>query len=145
MHLLLGNPAHAWNVFLACKEKEKSELFALNTCLWPAAWKLFKDKWRKLATASLLLQYVDENSCLGWRNVLSGCVLGFRLNFAPIALLRKRFQLDSKADLVTEGPIFGFFWLNYGFFRWILFCMDWNLPALLKIVSFLTTSSLFDN
>ena len=37
------------------------------------------------------------------------CVSGFRLKFSPIALLRKRLQLDSKSDLTTNGLSLGFF------------------------------------
>ena len=31
------------------------------------------------------------------------CVLGFRLKFSRIALLRKSLQLDSKSDLITNA------------------------------------------
>ena len=37
------------------------------------------------------------------------CVSGFRLKFSPIALWRKRLQLDSKSYLTTNGLILGFF------------------------------------
>ena len=37
------------------------------------------------------------------------CVSCFRLKFFPIALWRKRLQLDSKSDLTTNGLILGFF------------------------------------
>ena len=37
------------------------------------------------------------------------CVSSFRLNFSPIALWRKRVQLDSKSDLTTNGLVLGFF------------------------------------
>ena len=36
-------------------------------------------------------------------------VLGFRLKFSRIALLRKRLQLDPKSDLTTNGLILGLF------------------------------------
>ena len=37
------------------------------------------------------------------------CVSCFRLKFFPIALWRKRLQLDSKSDLTMNGLIFGVF------------------------------------
>ena len=36
------------------------------------------------------------------------CVLGFRLKFSRIALLRKRLQLDSRSDLATNDSNLGF-------------------------------------
>ena len=40
------------------------------------------------------------------------CVSSFRLKFSRIVFLRKRLQLDSKTDLITNGLIFGFFFVG---------------------------------
>ena len=55
-----------------------------------------------------------------------------RLNYSQIAFLRKRLQLDSKTDWITNGLILGFF-LEYGFFHWLQIHMDSNLHELLKL------------
>ena len=53
MHLLFGIPTDVWNVFLAFKDKRKPEIFAMHTCVWPVALKMFRQKWKKMGTASL--------------------------------------------------------------------------------------------
>ena len=45
------------------------------------------------------------------------CVSCFRLTLSPIALGRKRLQLDSNSDLTTIGLILCFFLLENGFLR----------------------------
>ena len=70
------------------------------------------------------------------------CEPDFRLRFSPIAVIRKRLQLESKTDL-TNGLILQFFWLDYAWFCRFHICMDWNLQELLYW--FLTTLELFDS
>ena len=64
------------------------------------------------------------------------CVSSFRLNFSPIALWRKRLQLDSKSDLTMTALFLESFWSAYASFRRHHVCMDWNLDDLLNCFSF---------
>ena len=75
----------------------------------------------------LVLKYGSDISGGNWLQLLSyiivlmgivtaiigmsffSCVSCFRLKFPPIALWRKRLQMDSKSDLTTNGLIWGFF------------------------------------
>ena len=91
--------------------------FEMHSCLWPGAQIWFRHKWRKLVTASLLLHCIDWYSCLRyWNEFFLSCVSGFRLKFSRIALWWKRFQLDSRSDLATNGSILGFFFVQ----KWLL-------------------------
>ena len=90
--------------------RKNLELFEMHICHWPGAQIRFRQKWRKLVKASLLLRCIDWYSCLSyWNEFFLSCVSGFRLKFSRIALLRKRVQLDSKSDLTTNGLVLGFF------------------------------------
>ena len=129
--------------FLACGDWKHLDLFEKHTCLWPGAQILFRHKWIKLPTASLLLHFVDEYSCLGYWNEFFHLCFRFWMNFLRIAPLRKSFQLDSGKDLSTNEMIFEFF-VEIRLF-WLTSCLFGNLQKLLKPVSLLTTSSLFDN
>ena len=88
----------------------------MHTCLWSGAQIRFRHKRSNLVTASLLLPCIDGYSYRGyWNWVFFSCVSCFRLKFSPIALWRKRLQLDSKRDLTTNGLILEFFvgnWLH---------------------------------
>ena len=76
MHLLLGGPARAWNVFLACEDKKKPWTFwdaymSLNWCWNIVIWS--RHKWKKLVTASLLLHCMHWYGCLRyWKVFFSG-------------------------------------------------------------------------
>ena len=145
MHLLVGGPARAWTVLLACEDWKKPEAFELNTCLWAGGQILFRNKWRNLATASLLLHCIDGCNWLNyWETFYFICISGSILNFSRIALLWKRLQLDSKTDLITKALILRFP-LGILLFCWLHVFMDRNLQELLKLVSFLMTSNFFDN
>ena len=96
--------------FWPAKTGKYLEFFEMHTCIWPGAQISFRHNWRKLATASLLRHCIDWYGCLRyWNQVFFSCVSCFRLKFSPIALWRKRLQLDSKSDLTTNGLILGFF------------------------------------
>ena len=143
-------PAHRWpSACLKCvsslRRLEKFlNFFEMHSCLWPGAQIWFRHKWRKLVTASLLLHCIDWYSCVRyWIEFFSSCVSCFRLKFSPIALWRKRLQLDSKSDLTTNGLNMGFF-LEIGVFRWLHIWVDWNLQESLNCCSFLTTWIFFD-
>ena len=92
------------------KSRRNLELFEMHTCLWPRAQIWFRHKWRKLVIDSLLLHCIDGCSyrrC--WNQVFFISAACFRLKFSPIALWRKRWQLDSKSDLTSNGMILWFF------------------------------------
>ena len=50
------------------KTRKNLELFEMHTCHWPGAQIWFRHKWRKLATASLLLFCIDWYGCLRYWN-----------------------------------------------------------------------------
>ena len=75
---------------------------------WPGAQNLFRHKWRKQASNSLffpLYWRVELAKILEW----VFCASAFWLKFSRFALLRKRLQLDSKTDLITNRLILKFF------------------------------------
>ena len=49
--------------FWPVKTRKNLELFEMHTCHWPVAQIWFRLKWRKLVTASLLLDCIDWYSC----------------------------------------------------------------------------------
>ena len=109
MHLLVGGPARAWNVFLACEDQKKPWTFEMHTCLWPGRQIWFRRKgrnWLHLLFYFIVLIGIVP-SVIGRRFFNS--VPGFRLKFSRIALWRKRLLLDSKSELTTNGLILGFF------------------------------------
>ena len=100
---------------------------------------IHEGNWLQLFFASLYW-LVWLRPLLEW--VFFSCVSDFRLKFSRIALWRKRLQLNSKSDLVTNELILGFFVRN-GFMQWPNICMDWHLQELLNCYSLLTASSFF--
>ena len=68
---------HPWGC-LKCvcglRRLEKNlKLFRMNTCLWPGAQMWFRQRWRKLVTASVLFHFIDGYSCLRyWNEFFSG-------------------------------------------------------------------------
>ena len=108
MHLLVGGPACAWNVFLVGEEKKKIFLrciYVIELVLKYGS-DINEGNWLQLVFYFILLMGIVA-SVIGLG--LFQCVSGFRLKFSRIALLRKRLQLDSKSDLTTNGLILGFF------------------------------------
>ena len=92
------------------KTRKNLELFEMHTGHWPGAQLWFRHKWGKLVTASPLVPcIVGYKYRRYWNEVFFSCVSCFRLKFSPIALWRKRLQLDSESDLTTNGLILGFF------------------------------------
>ena len=64
MHFLVGCPARAGSVFLACEEGKKLQLFEMHTCVGPAAAQIMLGhKGTSLDTSSLLLNCIGEYSC----------------------------------------------------------------------------------
>ena len=115
----------------------------MHTSLAPGAQMLFRLEWRKLETllcfsivlanhvASLIgMSFFSVFPVLGW----SLLVLHFWWNVC---------NWITKMIWSQMNWFWGFL-LEYGFFRRIHIWVDWNLQELLKLVSLLTTSSLFD-
>ena len=69
MHLILGGPARAWNVFPAWdgKTRKNLELFEMHSCHWPGAGIWLRQE-RKLVTASLSLHFIDGYKCFRYWN-----------------------------------------------------------------------------
>ena len=88
-------------------------------------------KWRKLVTPSLLLHCIGGYSCLRyWNEFLSAVFHVLCWSFLVLQFSPKRLQLIFKSDLTTNGLICGFL-SDYGSFRRLHICMDWNLHELL--------------
>ena len=59
--------------FWPAKTRKNLELFEMHTCLWSSAQMWFRQRRRKLVTASPLLHCIDEYSCLRyWNEFFSG-------------------------------------------------------------------------
>ena len=145
LHLLVVGPVGSWIVFLAGGNFTKLDLFEMHTCLWPAAQILLIHKWRNLATASLLLHYIDESSFLGcWNEFLPSVFQVLGWSFLVLHLYGNVCNWTPKLIWSQMDWFWGVF-LNMAFFGWRIICMDWSLHELLNFVSLLTTSSLFDN
>ena len=90
------------------KTGKNLELFEMHTCHWPGAQIWFRHKWRKLVTASLLINCIDGYSRLRyWIEFFSAMFQV--LDWSFLVFWPKRLQLDSKSDLTTNGLILGFF------------------------------------
>ena len=123
MHLLVGGPAGAGNVFLACEDEKKLELF------------------RCLQVLDLVLKYCSDINKGNWIHFfffivlvnivasLNGriffiCGSGFRLKCSRISLLPKRLQLGSKTDLSTKALSMEFLSLECASVHCRHICMD---------------------
>ena len=103
-------------------------------CLWPGTQIVIRLEQRKLATASLLFQFLMGLFASVFGMSFFSSVFQF-LGWINLVLhsLRKRLQMDSKKDLIKNGLVFGFFlaiWLfSINFIsEWIKTCkIFWNL------------------
>ena len=60
--------------FWPAKARKNLELFEMHTCLWSGAQICFRDKWRNLVSAFLLLHCIDGYSGLRYWNELFSAV-----------------------------------------------------------------------
>ena len=113
MKFLDGGAAGTWNVFLACEDLKKSELFELQTCVSTAAQILFGHKWNKPATASLLFLVLLKGivaSVVG----LSFCNLfiKFEIGFFSYHFFAETFAIGFKNWFLHKWIDFEVFCLN---------------------------------
>ena len=123
--------------FWPAKTRKNLELFEMHTCLWPGAQLWFWNKWRKLVTASLLLQCIDDYSCLQYWNELFSAVF----QVLDWSFLVSHFDGNvcnwiPKVIWPRKDWFWVFFLLGTGFFRPFHICMDWSLQELLNCCSF---------
>ena len=145
MHLLVGGPARAWDVFLAGDDWKKLEIFQMHTCLWPGAQILFRHKWKNLATASLLLHCIDGYSCLWyWKEIFSSMFQVLDWSFLALQCHGNVCNWNPKPNC-PRLRIFWSFLLEYASFRRLHICIDCNLHELISCYSFLRTSKFFDS
>ena len=96
-------------------------------CFWPAKTRKTLNFLRCINVNDHVLEYGSDKNERNWLQLLFyfikmvsivvsvigtkffTCASGFRLKFSGIALWRKRMQLDSKSDLITNGLIPRFF------------------------------------
>ena len=136
MHLLVGGPARAWNMLLACETTKNLELFEMHSCHWPGARIWLRHEKRKLDTASFyLIILMDIVSCL--------IGLSFLLTVSQVSD-RTFLVLHFDGNVYKWIPKVIWPWRNWfwvflfqnGFFRWLHIVTDWNLQWLLNCHSF---------
>ena len=117
--------------FWPAKTRKNPKLLEMHTCLWPGAQMCFRQKWRKLATHSLLLHCIDGYSCLRyWNEIFSRLFQVFRLKFA-------RVHFDVNACNWVPKVIWRrlvFLWSiisEYASYRRLHIWMDWNMDEML--------------
>ena len=101
-------------------------------------------KWRKLVTASLLLNCIDGYSCLRyWSEFFSAVFQVLDWSFLVLHFYGNVCNWIPKVIWPQMDWFWGFL-LENGFFRWLHICIEWNLQEMLNCYSFLTTSIFFD-
>ena len=126
--------------FWPAKTRRNHGFFEMHTCHWPGAQIRFRQKWRKLVTASLLLLFSDWYSCLPHLNEFVSAVFQV-LDWSFLVLHFDGNVCNWIPKLIWPSMNwFCGFLLENGFFRWPHICIDWNLQELLNCCSFLTTS-----
>ena len=110
MHLLVGGPAEAGIVFLACEAEKKLELLLMHLNLGPGAQVFFGHKWRNWCTAPLWLHYIDGYSCAVLENkffFISG--LGFGLKTFSYFSVIETFEIGLQKKFDRDWDLFGIF------------------------------------
>ena len=138
-------------------------LFVLEKCLWPAKTRNNSNFLRYLHVFDLVLKYCSDIDKGNWLQLHSYFILlmGFFALVSRMSFFISVYQFLGSSNLVlhfygnaciwipkliwSQVDWFWFFFLKYAFFHWLCTCMYWNLQSCLKLVSFLMTSSLFDN
>ena len=137
MHLILGGPARAWNVFPAWDGKtwKNLELFEMHSCHWPGAGIWLRHE-RKLVTASLSLHCIDGYKSFRYWNEVFYAVFHV-LDWSFLVL-----HFDGSVCIWIPKVIWpwldwfrGFLFKN-GFFCWAHIFMGWNLKEYLNCYSF---------
>ena len=141
----LGWPCACLKCALVCEVWKKAWTFPMHTCLWPGAQILFRHKWRKLATASLLLHCIVVCSCLGyWNEFFSYMFKVLLWNFLAWHCHRNVCNWNPKL-FWPRLRFFQSFLLVYASFPRLNIWTDWNLRELRSCCSFLTTSKFFES
>ena len=115
---------------------EKLDFFEMYTCLWPGAQLLFRHKWRKVTTTSLLLHFIDGYSCLGYWNEFLSSMFQV-LDRTLLALQCHGNVCNWNPKLIW--PRLRYFWkflLEYASFPRLNICTDCNLHELRCCYSF---------
>ena len=130
--------------FWPAKTRKNLELFEMLTCLSPGAQIWFRHKWRKLVTASLLLQCIDWYSCLrSWNEFYSAVFQVLDWSFLVLHFDGNVCNWIPKVIWPRMDWFWGFL-LEKCFFRWLHICADRNMQELLNCFYLLTTSIFFD-
>ena len=126
--------------FWPAKTRKNLEIFEMHTYHWPGAQIWFRYNWKKLFTASLLLNCIDWYGCFRCWNQFFQLFFGFWIEGFSYCFKTETFAIGFQKWFGHEWIDYGFFLLENGFFRWPAICQDWNLHELLICYSFLTTS-----
>ena len=129
--------------FWPAKTGKNLELFEMHTCLWSGAPIWFRHKWRKLVTASPLLDCIDWYSCLRYWKFFAAVFQGLDWSFLVLHFDGNVCNWIRKVIWPRKDWFWGFL-LGNGFFPRLHIFMDWNLQELLNCCSFLTTSFFFN-
>ena len=140
MHLLVGVSEMC---FWSAKTRKILEFFEMHTCLWPGAQIWFRHKWRKLVTASLLLDCIDWYCCLRyWKEFFAAVFQVLDWSFLVLHFDGNVCNWIPKMIWPRMDWFWGFL-LGNGFFRRLHICMDWKLQELLNFFLFFLTTSIF--
>ena len=108
----------------------------MHLCHWAGAQIWFRHKWRKLVTASLLLNCIDGYSCLRyWCEFFSAVFQVLDWSFLVLHFYGNVCNWIPKVIWPRMDWFWGFL-LENGFFRWLHICMEWNLQEMLNCFSF---------
>ena len=101
MHLIVGSSTSVAKVFLVGEYQTENTFFDMPSCLETVAQMLFRHNWKERITASLLLPFFNECSCVVyWRDFIQSGVR-FQVEVFAIEVIRKRSELDRKSYLTT--------------------------------------------
>ena len=106
MHVLVGGPAGARIVLLACEDWDNLKNFEMNSCLGAGAQILWRHKGRQSGAASLYFLFLANTVKAYLRPSFFHLWVIFLVEFFRNTLLRRRLQMHSKIDQpkVFFGP-----------------------------------------
>ena len=120
--------------FWPAKTRKNLELLEMHRCHWPGSQIWFRHKWKKLVTASVLLHCIDGYSCLCYWNEFFSAMFQV-LDWSFLELHFYGNVCNWIPELIwSQMDWFWVFLLEFGFFRWLHICMNWNLQHLLKFL-----------
>ena len=98
--------------FWPVKTRKNLVFFEMHTSHWPGAQIWFRHKWRKLVTASLLLDCIDGYSCLRyWNEFFFQLCFRLWIEVFSFCTLTETFAIEFQKWFDHE-------WIDFGVFCW---------------------------